>query len=44
MLPATPISGVVGTGVEGVGTVRPSTNFIIQRSASLKDHRSQLLR
>ncbi|CAO1309583.1 unnamed protein product [Diamesa hyperborea] len=42
-LPATQISGVVGTCEEGVGTVKPSTNFIIQRSASLKDQRSQLL-
>jgi hypothetical protein len=46
VLPATPISGVGGTGTDGGGTdtTKSTSNFIIQRSASLKDHRSQLLR
>lgn len=45
VLPATPISGVGGTGNDGgTGTPKPTSNYIIQRSASLKDHRSQLLR
>lgn len=46
VLPATPIgSGVASTGKDGgsTGTTKPTSNYIIQRSASLKDHRSQLL-
>ncbi|CRK95834.1 CLUMA_CG009280, isoform C [Clunio marinus] len=41
-LPATPVGNNVGVEGDKDAAVKPTTNFIIQRSASLKDHRHQL--
>lgn len=41
VLPASPISNNVVEG-DKESAVKATTNFIIQRSASLKDHRNQL--